>query len=125
MSKRIHRVFVYGTLKQGKYFHDEYLGGDKSTALGPATASLDYSMYNDGLPHLVRETTDKPVKGELYEVDAETLEKLDGLEGHPVVYYREIIEVYDGNNKKLLAWAYLRPKHFKGKQYAHKEEEFI
>lgn len=124
MSKRIHRVFVYGTLKRGQYFHDRYLGGDKSTYVGPALASLDFSMYVDGLPHLVREPTDKHVKGELYEVDEEVLMSLDDLEGHPIVYRREIIETYDAEKEKRLAWAYLRGISFKGKGSAYKEEEF-
>ncbi len=91
--RKLHRVFVYGTLKNGQYFHDKYLGDDKSEFKGPATASLEYSMYNDGLPHLIKEKTDESVKGELYLVDEDALKHLDRLEGHPIVYRREIIEV--------------------------------
>lgn len=118
-----HRVFVYGTLKNGFYFHDEYLGGSRSTPQGPAKASTDYSLYVDGMPHLVREKTDKQVKGELYLVDDETIKSLDKL--WSPVYKRDVIEVFDEKGEKKLAWAYLRPRHFKGYQYAHKEEEFI
>lgn len=133
MSKRIHRVFVYGTLKRGQYFHNKYLA-DRSNYIGPAKASLDFSLYIDGLPHLIREPTDKHVKGELYEVDEEVLMSLDDLEGHPIVYKREIIEVLvpagtqgesdDAKEEKKLAWAYLRGVHFKGKLAAYKDQEF-
>ncbi len=118
------RVFVYGTLKRGHYFYPKYLEG-QSDFLSVATASLDYSLYIDGLPHLVRESTDKPVKGELFMVDEVVLHELDSLEGHPIVYKRELIDVYNESGEKLLAWAYLRPLNFKGKSGAFKEEEFV
>lgn len=121
---KVHRLYVYGTLKKGQYFHEKYLGGEKAKFLGPARAGLDYSLYIDGLPHLVIEKTDKPVKGELYEVDDKVLKTLDDLEGHPNVYFREIIEVFDEMGNRVLAWAYLRPLHFKGKNQAYTDDEF-
>lgn len=121
MSKP-HKVFVYGTLKNGFYFHKEYLSGDKSNFLGPALASLDYSLYIDGMPHLVKEKAEKPVKGELYEVDSEVLKRLDSLE--EPAYYRELIEVTNSTGETLQVWAYLRPRFFRGHQFAWKEEEF-
>lgn len=123
MDQKNHRVFVYGTLKNGFFFHDEYLGGSRSVPQGIAKASTDYSLYVDGMPHLVREKSDKQVKGELYLVNDETMKSLDKL--WSPVYKRDVIEVFDETGKKFLAWAYLRPRHFKGYQYAHKEEEFI
>ncbi len=122
--KRIHRIFVYGTLKRGKFFHDEYLGNDKSNFLGPAKASTDFSLYIDALPHLVREKTDKPVHGELYEVDEQVLGELDKLEGHPSYYRREIIEVFDDRNERTLAWAYIRNVSFKDKRGVFKEDNY-
>lgn len=123
--KKVNRVFVYGTLKKGFYFHNEYLGGDKSNPCGTAKTTKDFSLYTDGMPHMIREPSETGVKGELYEVDNDVLKRLDDLEGHPVVYYRDIIEVFDEKGDKILAWAYLRPIHFKGKLAAWKEEEFI
>lgn len=117
-----HRIFVYGTLKRGQYFYPKYLEG-KSEFIGKGFASPDYSMYVDGLPHLVKEPTDLPVKGELFMIDQTTLDGLDALEAHPVVYKREIIECYDESGAKVLAWAYLRNISFKGKN-AWKEQEF-
>lgn len=123
--KKIHRIFVYGTLKRGFYFYERYLGGEKSEFLGKGIASPDYSLYIDGMPHMIKEPTDLPVKGELFMVDESTLDNLDQLEGHPIVYKREIIECYDEMGERVLAWAYLRHPSFKGKQFAWKEEEFI
>lgn len=123
--KKINRMFVYGTLKRGHYFHEQYLGGDKANACGPARTTKDYSLYIDGLPHMIKEMSETGVKGELYEVDSDVLKTLDELEGHPVIYYRDIIEVFDEKGNKVLAWAYLRPIHFKGKMAAWREEEFV
>lgn len=120
-----HRIFVYGTLKQGFYFHEKYLGGNQSKFVGKATASPDYSLYVDGMPHLIEEKTDKPVKGELYEVNDGVLKTIDDLEGHPIVYKRELIEVFDDSGERSLAWAYLRHPSFKGKSGAWKEDEFL
>jgi gamma-glutamylcyclotransferase (GGCT)/AIG2-like uncharacterized protein YtfP len=117
------RVFIYGTLKRSQYFYPKYLEG-KSDFIGLAVASIDFSLYIDGLPHLVREPTDVPVKGELFMIDEPTLASLDALEAHPVVYKRELIDVYDESGAKVLAWAYLRNKSFKG-TYAWKESEFV
>lgn len=122
--KKQHRLFVYGTLKQGQYFHNDYLSGDKSEFVGLATASPDFSLYIDGLPHLIREPTDMPVKGELFQIDEDVLNRIDELEGHPVVYKREIIEVFDESGERVLAWAYLRHHNFKGKAHSYKDNEF-
>jgi len=118
------RIFVYGTLKKNKYFHDKYLGDGKSVYHGTAQTTNDYSMFVDGLPHMVRESSETGVKGELYDVDSKVLKTLDDLEGHPVVYFRDIIEVINEKGEKVLAWAYLRPVHFKGRKYCEREVEF-
>lgn len=131
-NTKMQRVFVYGTLKQGFYFHEKYLGDGKAIFIGPARATTDYSLFVDGMPHMVREASETGVKGELYEVSQDVLNELDKLEGHPVVYFRDLVEVtldvdvHSGQEtKELLAWGYLRPKSFRGKAFAWKEEEFL
>ncbi len=121
----MHKLFVYGTLKNGFTFYEDYLGGDKSNFLGNVVTSSDYSLWVGAQPHLVRDVGDKPVKGELYEVTAGVLASIDGLEGHPVVYKREIIDIYNEQGQKLLAWAYLRPKNFNGKSQCFRETEYV
>jgi gamma-glutamylaminecyclotransferase len=118
-------VFVYGTLKKDFYFHDEYLGDGKSDFKGLATTTDEFSLYIDGMPHMIKEKSPNGVKGELYMVDEKVLNSLDELEGHPVVYKREIIDVILEDGTKGLAWAYLRPKQFKGRQFAWREDEFL
>lgn len=119
------KVFIYGTLKKGQYFHDQYLGGEKSTYLGQALISSDYSLYVDTLPSLVREKCELGmVKGELYEVDSDVLKSLDDLEGHPRIYRREVVDI-EVNGEKTTAWAYVRSNYFKGKNFASKELEFV
>jgi gamma-glutamylcyclotransferase (GGCT)/AIG2-like uncharacterized protein YtfP len=119
------RIFVYGTLKKGQYFHEKYLGNDKGIFLGAGFASPDYSLYVGAQPHLIRERSERPVKGELYTVSPLVLESLDRLEAHPIVYKREIIEVFDEVGDHTTAWAYLRHPNFKDKAYCFKEEEYI
>jgi gamma-glutamylcyclotransferase (GGCT)/AIG2-like uncharacterized protein YtfP len=119
------RLFVYGTLKKGQYFHEKYLSGEKSNFLGVGYAGPDYSLYVGAQPHLIREPSDKPVKGELYEVSPVVLESLDGLEGHPIVYKRELVEVFTELGEKTLAWAYLRHQNFRDKINCEKEYEYV
>jgi gamma-glutamylaminecyclotransferase len=120
------KIFVYGTLKNGFTFHDEYLGNGNAQFLGTATAGPEYSLYVGAQPHLVRESNDgHTVEGELYEIEKELLPKLDNLEGHPVVYKREIIETLSSDGQRTLAWAYLRPTNFKDKKLCSKEKKYV
>lgn len=119
MSRNTTKVFVYGTLKRDKYFHDKYLGTGVDS-LGPGYADVAYSLYVDVFPMLVREPSDRSVKGELYRVDAGLLAKLDGLEGEN----RELIDVLDEDGNKHSAWAYLHPASVKMKRGVCKEYEW-
>ena len=121
---KVHRYFAYGTLKRNFYFHEKYLGGDKSNYKGKCIANPEFTLYTNGMPHLVREMTDMPVKGELYEIDEDVLKSLDELEGHPVAFKREIIEVVDQSGDTKLAWAYLAPKYFGGRTTSWRTNEW-
>lgn len=118
------RLYVYGTLKKGFYWHKQYLGGDWADYIGPATASPEFSLYISDLPYLVKEPTSEPVKGEIYMTDMETIENIDLLEGHPFAYRREVISIFDENGKELTAWAYVYPNVFRDKRSAFKESEY-
>lgn len=119
-----HKLFVYGTLKNGFTFHDDYLGG-KSLFLGVAYTSPDYTLYVGAQPHLIRETAEKPTKGELYEVEETVLKNIDYLEGHPTIYRRETIEVFTETGERFSVWAYLRSKNFRDKATCFKETEYV
>lgn len=125
MDDKNQRLFVYGTLKQGQYFHEAYLGEGKADFLGFGLASPDYSLYVGAQPHLIRELSEYPVKGELYNISGGVLDELDRLEGHPVVYKRDTIQVFTELGEKVLAWAYLRHPNFKDKHRCYKETEYV
>ena len=77
-------VFVYGTLLEGLRFH-HVLG--ESKFLGKKTGR-GLQMYNLGpFPACVfTGNREHKVEGELYEVDEETLARLDRLESYPHMY---------------------------------------
>ncbi|MEK9208540.1 MAG: gamma-glutamylcyclotransferase family protein [Patescibacteria group bacterium] len=69
-------LFVYGTLMKGMRNH-VYL--EKAKFLEAAETNSEYElMYNGSIP--AARAGNEPIKGELYEVDDETLASLDVLE---------------------------------------------
>jgi len=112
MEKRLNMktsLFVYGTLKRGGSRHwilqnFPFLGRAKAKGfvlydLGPYPAMV----YGAGV-----------VYGEVYEVSEEALQALDFVEGVPVLYRRELIEVVFENGFSLKAWAYIYNGNTKG-----------
>lgn len=120
-----HRLFVYGSLKKGFFWYNEYLGNGKSRSLGTFVTGCDFTLYIDALPFMVREDSECGVKGEVYEVCDEVLRAIDKLESCPVFVRRELIEVTDEKGEKVLAWTHVHPNRFKGKSWVHKEFEWI
>lgn len=110
MSSR-KKVFVYGTLLQGKMRHPVV---ESERYLGPAMVRgelIDLGHY----PALIEGSG--TVVGEVYEVRSTTLEQLDRIEGydpgHPAasLYHREMIEARyfaDGRREQVLAYRYHR-----------------
>lgn len=95
-----HKVFVYGTLKKG-FCNNKLLDGfscKRAIARG-------IDLHNGpGFPYAKRGNGE--VIGELYEVDTQTMKRLDRLEGCPNLYQREKTEVIV-NSQKVEAWIYL------------------
>ena len=93
----MHKVVVYGSLKRGLY-NSRLLDGieclDDSVYFTGTMASLG------GYPCVTQHGNTK-IKGELYEVDDETLARLDRLEGHPSFYERKRVHTSAGE-----AWIY-------------------
>jgi gamma-glutamylcyclotransferase (GGCT)/AIG2-like uncharacterized protein YtfP len=85
-------IFVYGTLKRGGSNH-AYLAGQ--LFLGAARTTPGFQLYDlDGYPGMIAdEKHDREgTTGEVWAVDANTLEKLDRLEGLAEgLYRREIV----------------------------------
>ncbi len=121
----MYKIFIYGQLRTGMYFHDEFLGKGQSTFLGKAHTGKDYSLYIEALPSMVKETSETGVKGELFEVNDEVLERLDKLENHPEVYKRELITIYTDKGEEVKAFAFIRPMGYKGQRFSYKCDEFL
>ena len=92
-----HRLFVYGTLKKGFPNHDNFMGSAKQ--LGKYQTIEKYPLVLCGaryVPCMIYSPGDgHRVKGELYEVDDECLNRIDALEGihDPDGYRRTVIRV--------------------------------
>src|SRR5262245_10649869 len=84
------RVFVYGTLKRGQRNH-RLLSGQHFVSA--AETQPRYRLYDQGrYPCLMEdETAGVAVCGEVWEVDAATLDRLDEYEGAPALYTRKEI----------------------------------
>eukprot|EP00287_Rhodomonas_sp_CCMP768_P019240 CAMPEP_0202815054 /NCGR_PEP_ID=MMETSP1389-20130828/5997_1 /ASSEMBLY_ACC=CAM_ASM_000865 /TAXON_ID=302021 /ORGANISM="Rhodomonas sp., Strain CCMP768" /LENGTH=184 /DNA_ID=CAMNT_0049486929 /DNA_START=157 /DNA_END=707 /DNA_ORIENTATION=+ len=88
-------VFVYGTLKRGLY-NSKYLQAAGATLLGNAKTSTKLPMITDEyyVPYLLKAPgMGKKIKGELYAVTDDVMDKLDELEGVPTYYTRERVPV--------------------------------
>lgn len=87
------RVFVYGTLLAGEGNHRLLA---TATLVGEARTEPAFELRDLGyFPGLVKGGACS-VAGEVYEVDAPTLARLDALEGHPRFYRRARIALEGG-----------------------------
>lgn len=100
-------VFVYGTLRRGCGNHD-LLTGARFVATGRTVEQL--TMVDLGaFPAVVPFCGSTPIVGEIYEVDAATLERLDRLEGYPHHYDRRrfAVEPDDADKARCTPWVYV------------------
>ena len=94
----VHRIFAYGSLKRGCHNHhfieQAYYHGEYRTDARYTLVSLgDYpAVINNG-------TT--AIQGEVYALDARTLQQVDELEDYPELYDRILIDTPYGE-----AWMY-------------------
>jgi len=106
-----YNVFVYGTLKRG--FCNNVLLND-ATFLGEAETINRMTMLSlGGFPMLVDSYGVSIIHGEVYEVDDDTLQELDNLEGHPNFYMRKTTNVSINGGKAVKAITYLKGKHYR------------
>ena len=103
------RLFVYGTLRQGGTNHHLIFG---SPFLGVATTADSYVMVTQksrSFPYIFKHSDHHtvPVQGEMYEINQETLRRLDILEGHPDHYRRQQILVTSKKGDAYACAAYI------------------
>jgi gamma-glutamylaminecyclotransferase len=95
-------LFVYGTLKRGFNNHKR-LSAARFVASIQTIAGYQLYKYN-GLPIMIFSGGESRVNGELYEVSRIVLEKIDKLEGHPIMYRRQTIIVGDSREAQAYIW---------------------
>jgi gamma-glutamylaminecyclotransferase len=104
----MHRVFVYGSLLSGLHNHRLLAG---ATPLGRAeTGPADFLLLDlGGVPGAIGVAPEAGhrIRGEVYDVDGPTLDRLDALEGHPRFYRRERVALLMAAGGREEAWMYL------------------
>lgn len=102
------QVLVYGSLMKA-YWNNELL--HTSEYLGRASTTDEvYDMHSLGaFPGVT--AGEYGIIGEMYSVDANTLQRLDWLEGHPSFYERKQVDTDRG-----VAWMYQLPNREEGSQ---------
>jgi gamma-glutamylcyclotransferase (GGCT)/AIG2-like uncharacterized protein YtfP len=83
-------LFVYGTLRRGEANHAQL---DDARFIGTARTEPQYELVDLGGYPALLEDGETAVVGELYEVDASRLARLDSFEEVPSLYERKSIRV--------------------------------
>lgn len=101
----LYTVICYGTLRQACSNHHIIQG---STFLGTGKLIKPATMYsNRSFPILsFTPTSSHSIVVEVYQVDTNTLKRLDQLEGYPQWYARSEEEVHLENGEKIIGWVY-------------------
>ena len=90
-TKAVARLFVYGTLMEGKGNHHLLEGCEK---VGRAHTAAKYAMFSAGIPFVNPTEEISTIAGEVYDIpNEEILKEIDRLEGHPDWYIRRACEV--------------------------------
>jgi gamma-glutamylcyclotransferase (GGCT)/AIG2-like uncharacterized protein YtfP len=88
-------IFVYGTLREG-FGLNSTLKEYKSEFVGLFKTEQRYVMFDTGsFPAIIPYKNGVNVTGEKYLVSKECLQILDFIEGHPDMYIRTLIDVYN------------------------------
>ncbi|EHP85983.1 gamma-glutamylcyclotransferase family protein [Methanotorris formicicus] len=101
-------LFVYGSLRKGFWNHEAYLKNSKF--VGNGKTKHKYAMYASIIPYVVEDEKISHIIGEVYEVNKETLERIDSLEGHPTCYKRKKVPIILESGKEIEAWLYFYPE---------------
>jgi gamma-glutamylaminecyclotransferase len=103
----MNKVFVYGTLKRGGRWHFLLAESPCTRFLGQGKTRDRLPMIAQGVPFLFNAPGKGcRVKGEVFEVDDETLAALDRLEQHPHWYRRELTGIELAQGEVVRVWVY-------------------
>ena len=106
-GNNIMRLFVYGTLMKGNSDHDKYLSGARFAGyfIADGLQLYDFGSY----PLIIQDEIDK-VRGEMYIVDSNILDKLDVSEIKGNLFTRKSIRVINDNDEVQEAYVYVYNK---------------
>ncbi len=128
------KIFVYGSLMRG--FPNHHLI-EEGNAQFLGVHESEEKLYMVGLrsgayPYLIDEAVHPScqpttIKGEVYEVSYDLIQRLDAFEGHPYHYTRQTLIVHNGNRfQPVIAYTYMIINEFmKAEIEAAFEERFI
>lgn len=127
INKNKYIVFVYGSLKRG-FGNHTFLESSKFLGI-TETVYHNFRMHPlFGSFPAVTSTTDDAyaIMGELYEVDFQTLKRLDMLEGDGKLYTRRLVSVW-GNARIVDAWMYLMPEddNFVKNNIVYRKDQYV
>jgi gamma-glutamylaminecyclotransferase len=91
--KAVTRLFVYGSLLASESNHEVLAG---ATFVGEARTPSTFALHDLGAYPAMIEGGGHAVIGEVYEVDARVLARVDEYEGHPTLFRRTTIALDDG-----------------------------
>lgn len=92
------KVAVYGTLRKGFSNHRLL---EHSKFLGETKTDAAFTMFTSYRVPWISNGGETKITIEVYEIDSQTLEQLDWLEGYPSFYNRKLIDTEFGE-----AWVY-------------------
>lgn len=105
----MHKIFVYGTLKQGEANHILLAG----RSMFVSENTIKGELFDLGPFPAVKEG-EQNVFGEVYIVSEETLAELDCLEGHPILFERREVSLNFSLDKHDKAFVYFYKEEFHG-----------
>jgi len=114
------KIFVYGTLLKGNSNHQHYLSSSKY--LGEAILK-GYGLYNISTYPGIKKIDGHCVKGELYEIDGDTLDKINQLEGEGSLYYLTMESVESGGQIITGVGVYAYMHNVDERKYVRYEEQ--
>jgi len=97
-------LFIVGEMKRGGRNHSFM---DGSRYIGEGSLGKNYSLYVDFTTKLFYAPSESGVYGELYEVDAATLKRIDTDEGCPIFSERHKATVTMQDGTQIGAFVYI------------------